>query len=257
MSSEEEISKRYKTIVMSDIHLGSKWSKTKEAASFIRRNSCETLILCGDIIDGWAIMRGRGIKWQKRHTNFIKALLDIAHDTRIVYIRGNHDDFLDRVIPINFLNMEIVNDIIYESNGKRYFVLHGDIFDSITTKMSWLSKIGDVGYHTLLNFNRLYNRYRVRRGLPYRSIARDIKSKVKASLSYIDNFEGQIADIARTKGCDGVICGHIHHPDIKEVHGVEYLNAGDWVESLSALLEDHSGRWSIYLEEKDRTTETL
>ncbi len=237
---------KYKTIVMSDVHLGSKWSKTKEATTFLRKNSCENLFLCGDIIDGWAIMRGRGMRWKKRHTNFIKALLDISHDTRIVYIRGNHDDFLDRVTPLNFLNMEIVKDFIYESFGKKYYILHGDIFDTVTTGMRWLAKVGDIGYAFLLRLNSYYNQRRLKKGLPYRSIAREIKAKVKASLAYIDDFEKHISEIAAIKDCDGVICGHIHHPDIKMINGVAYLNSGDWVESLSALVEDWDGNWSIY-----------
>ncbi len=253
---------KYKTIVMSDIHLGSKWSKSKEATTFIRKNSCELLILCGDIIDGWAIMRGKGIRWKKRHTNFVKALLDISHTTRIVYLRGNHDDFLDRVTPITFLNMEIVNDMVYESFGKRYYVLHGDIFDSVTTNMSWVAKLGDIGYHFLLRLNSFYNNRRVKRGLPYRSISREIKSKVKASLSYIDDFEKHISSVAEARNCDGVICGHIHHPEIKDIDGVAYLNSGDWVESLSALTEDWEGNWSIALHESQfnqdiRTTPAL
>ncbi len=244
---DQEIEKpKYKTIVMSDIHLGSKWSKSKEASSFLRKNSCETLLLCGDIIDGWAIMRGKGLKWKKRHTNFIKTLLDISHTTRIVYLRGNHDDFLDRVVPINFLNVEILPDMIYESFGRKYYVLHGDIFDSVTTNFSWVAKLGDIGYHLLLRINSYYNARRVRKGLPYRSISREIKSKVKASLSYIDEFEKHISSVAESRKCDGVICGHIHHPEIKEIDGVAYLNSGDWVESLSALTEDWQGNWSIF-----------
>ncbi len=247
---DQQIEKaKYKTIVMSDIHLGSKWSKSKEASSFLRKNSCETLLLCGDIIDGWAIMRGKGMKWKKRHTNFIKTLLDISHTTRIVYLRGNHDDFLDRVTPINFLNMEIVNDMVYESFGKKFYVLHGDIFDTVTTKMSWLAKFGDISYHFLLRLNSFYNARRVKKGLPYRSISREIKSKVKASLSYIDEFEKHISSVAEARHCDGVICGHIHHPEIKMIDGVAYLNSGDWVESLSALIEDWEGNWSIYTHE--------
>ncbi len=247
-----ESPKKYKTIVISDVHLGSKWSKTKEATAFIRDNSCETLILCGDIIDGWAIMRGNKVKWRKRHTNFIKALLDISHTTRIIYIRGNHDDFLDRVVPMTFLNMEIVKDHIHESFGKRYFVLHGDLFDSVSSNMKWLAKLGDIGYSMLLMFNRYYNQRRIRKGLPYRSIAKIIKAKVKSSLSFIDKFESHITTLAKTKVCDGVICGHIHHAEIKEIDGVKYLNSGDWVESLSALTEDFEGNWSIYFEEVDR-----
>ncbi len=245
---------KYKTIVVSDVHLGSKWSKSREAAAFLRNNSCETLILCGDIIDGWAIMRGRKTRWKRDHTNFIKTLLDISLTTRIIYIRGNHDDFLDRVVPITFLNMEIVKDYIYTSRGKRYFVLHGDLFDSVSSRMKWLAKLGDMGYSLLLLINRYYNLRRVKKGLPYRSIARSIKAKVKSSLSYIDHFENHICMLAKTKRCDGVICGHIHHPEKRMINGIEYLNSGDWVESLSALTEDHYGNWSVYHEPVDHHT---
>ncbi|MFI3259699.1 MAG: UDP-2,3-diacylglucosamine diphosphatase [Rikenellaceae bacterium] len=241
----------FRTIVMSDVHLGSKWSKSREATAFIRNNSCETLILCGDIIDGWAIMRGRGEKWKRNHTSFIKALLDIAHTTRIIYVRGNHDDFLDRVTPINFLNMEIINDYIYTSGDKRYYVIHGDIFDSVTSRISWLAKLGDIGYSLLLTINRIYNKYRMFRGLPYYSIARAVKDKVKSSLSALDGFETQICELAKVKECDGVICGHIHRPDIKDVNGIKYLNSGDWMESLTALTEDYEGNWVLYREDVD------
>ena len=238
--------KHYRTIVLSDVHLGSKWSKTKEASRFLKKNSCETLILCGDIIDGWAILRGKKMKWKRSHTNFMKVLLDLSHNTRIIYVRGNHDDFLDRIIPINFLNISIVRDWVYTSGGKRYYVLHGDVFDRVTSSMSWLAKIGDVGYSMLLWLNKTYNRRRIRKGLPYYSIASNIKQKVKASVSYISNFERHVVDIARKKECDGVICGHIHKPEVTHIEGVAYLNAGDWIESLSALTEDFDGKWEIY-----------
>lgn len=245
------IQKHYRTIVLSDVHLGSKWSKTKEASRFLKKNSCETLILCGDIIDGWAILRGKKAKWKRRHTNFMKAILDISHDTRVVYVRGNHDDFLDRIIPVDFLNISLVRDFVYESGGRRYFVLHGDAFDSVTSRMSWLAKLGDVGYSFLLWFNSVYNRRRILKGLPYYSIARAIKKKVKASVSYISDFEEHVAEIARRKECNGVICGHIHHPEIRDIDGILYLNSGDWIESLSALTEDHDGNWRIYRAEEE------
>lgn len=241
---------RHKTIIVSDIHLGSKWSKTKEVTKFLKMNSCQTLILCGDIIDGWAIMRSKKTKWKRRHTNFMKVLLDISHDTKIIYIRGNHDDFLDRIMPINFLNISIVKDYVYTSGDKRFYVLHGDVFDKVTSSMSWLAKVGDVGYSLLLWINKVYNHRRIKRGLPYYSIAREIKNRVKASISYISDFEKHIVEIADTKGCSGVICGHIHHPDIKQLGHITYLNSGDWVESLSALIEDFDGNWSIYQVEK-------
>jgi UDP-2,3-diacylglucosamine pyrophosphatase LpxH len=240
------VQKDYRTIVLSDIHLGSKWSKTREATRFLRKNSCRTLILCGDIIDGWAILRGKKAKWKRRHTNFIKTVLELSLTTRIVYVRGNHDDFLDRLIPVDFPGISIVRDWIYTVGDKRYYVLHGDIFDRVTSSMRWLAKAGDVGYSMLLWINRVYNRRRIKKGLPYYSIAGEIKRKVKASVSYISDFEEHVVAIARRKECDGVICGHIHHPEIRTIAGIEYLNAGDWIESLSALTEDFDGRWSIH-----------
>lgn len=238
--------RQYRTIVLSDVHLGSKWSKTKEASRFLKKNSCETLILCGDIIDGWAILRGKKAKWKRSHTNFMKVLLDLSHHTRIIYVRGNHDDFLDRILPIDFLNISIVRDYLYTSAGKRYYVLHGDVFDRVTSSMSWLAKVGDVGYSMLLWINRTYNHRRIKRGLPYYSIAGEIKQAVKASVSYISEFERHVVEIARRKECDGVICGHIHKPQVSLIDGITYLNAGDWIESLSALTEDHDGNWEIY-----------
>lgn len=240
--------KEHKTIVLSDIHLGSKWSKSKEAARFLRQNSCETLILCGDIIDSWAILRGKKNKWKRRHTNFIKTILDLSHDTRIIYVRGNHDDFLDRLIPVNFMNISIVRDWVYTSHGRNYYVLHGDVFDRVTSSMRWLAKVGDVGYSMLLLANKIYNRRRIEKGLPYYSIAGEIKQKVKASVSYISDFEAHIVDVARARKCQGVICGHIHHPEIKQFDEITYLNSGDWIESLSALVEDYDGNWTIYRE---------
>lgn len=237
----------YRTIVLSDVHLGSKWSKTTEATHFLQSHRCNTLILAGDIIDGWSIMRGKR-KWQHRHTKFIKTLLDMQHDTRIVYLRGNHDDFLDRVIPFYFGNIEICRNLVYTSaKGKQYYVLHGDVFDKITSRFSWLAKAGDVGYSLLLWISKMYNHKRIRRGLPYYSLAKEIKQKIKASVSYISDYEGHITDIAHHKKCQGVICGHIHHPEIKTIGEVQYLNSGDWIESLSALVETTDGEWKIIM----------
>ena len=239
--------KHHKTIVLSDIHLGSKWSKAKEATKYLKENTCDTLILCGDIIDGWQLMRGKKAKWKKRHSNFIKLLLDIQHDTKIIYLRGNHDDFLERILPIQFQNIKIVKDYIYTSNGKRFYVIHGDVFDLVTSRYSWLSKIGDVGYTLLMWANKYYNNRRLKKGLPYYSLSREIKKKVKASVSYISDYEKHIVEIARIKKCDGVICGHIHHPEKAYYDDILYLNSGDWVESLSALTEDYDGNWEVVM----------
>lgn len=254
MSTTKEATPQHKAIVLSDIHLGSKWSKAREVTRFLKQNSCQTLILCGDIIDGWALMRGRKDKWKRSHTNFIRLLLDLSHDTQIIYVRGNHDDFLDRLIPLSLPNIMVVKDYIYTSGEKRYYVLHGDVFDKVTSSMSWLAKVGDVGYSLLLWYNKWYNHRRIKQGKPYYSIAREIKNKVKASVSHISNFEEHVVDVAQYKGCQGVICGHIHHPEIKQYGAIEYLNSGDWVESLSALIEDFDGQWSIFRAEQDHTT---
>ncbi len=247
MSNQEALrgDKEYKTIVISDIHLGAKWSSVNEATAFIKSHSCETLILCGDIIDGWAIMRSSKQRWTSQHSAFVKAILDIAHSTKIVYIKGNHDDFLERLIPIQFTNIEVVNDIIYESCGKRFLVLHGDLFDNVTASARWLSKLGDIGYTLLLTINKFYNFRREKLGLPYVSFASKVKQRVKKSVSQMSAFEENLAKLARSMKCTGIICGHIHHPEIKVIDGIDYLNAGDWIESLSALTESYSGEWSL------------
>ncbi|MFQ3576720.1 MAG: UDP-2,3-diacylglucosamine diphosphatase [Cytophagales bacterium] len=235
----------YKTIVISDVHLGTSGSKTKELVRFLKINSCDLLILNGDIIDGWQLKKS-GV-WKRRHTRFFQRILKMIeeHDTEVIYLRGNHDDFLDQVLPMKIGKLSIVRDFIYESNGKKYFVVHGDIFDSITTNMKWLSYLGDIGYTFLLWLNKQYNYYRTKKGLPYYSLSQQIKLKVKSAVNFISEYEDKLSLLAKEKNCDGVICGHIHHPEIKEMNGVQYLNSGDWVESLSALVEDYDGEWSL------------
>lgn len=239
--------KQHKTIVLSDIHLGTRWSKTKEVIRFLRKNSCETLILCGDIIDGWSLTRGKKDKWKRVHTNFLKLLLELEKTTKIVYLRGNHDDFLDSVIPVNFGNIEVVRDYIYTSFGVRYYVLHGDVFDKITTRMGWLARVGDICYSILLWWNKIYNTRRIRRGLPYYSLAQEVKNRIKLSVSYISDYQAHIVEVAKAKKCQGVICGHIHHPEKRYYDDILYLNAGDWIESLSALTQDHQGNWAVVI----------
>lgn len=243
----------HKTIVLSDLHLGSKWSKAAEVLDFLRKNSCDTLILCGDIIDGWSILRGNNIKWRRIHTNVMKYILFMSETTKIVYIRGNHDDFLDRIQPLSFANISIVKDYVYESFGKRYLVTHGDEFDDITTNWRWLSKLGDIGYTLLLNLNSFYNKRRSERNLTYRSISSIVKRKIKSSISYIGDYENHLAEVAGKRNCAGVICGHIHHPENKLIGDLLYINSGDWVESLSAATEEYDGTWKIIYYYSDET----
>ena len=167
------------------------------------------------------------------------------YKTKVIYTRGNHDDFLDQVLPLKIGSLSIVRDYIYESLDKKYYVVHGDVFDSVTTQMKWIAKLGDIGYTFLLWLNKMYNNYRVVRGLPYYSLSQKVKMKVKSAVSYISDYEEKLSELAKAKGCHGVICGHIHHPEIRMIEGIEYLNSGDWVESFSALVEDWDGTWSI------------
>lgn len=235
----------YKTVIVSDIHLGIKNSKAKEVVKFLKHHPCEKLILNGDIIDGWQLKKSG--KWKKKHTRFFKLIMKIVskETCKVIYLRGNHDDFLDEVLPFEIGNFSIVRDHIHESNGKKYYILHGDIFDSITTNLKWLARLGDVGYTFLLWINRHYNDYRTRRGLPYYSLSQRIKLAVKSAVSFIDDFEKELCVVAKSKKCDGVITGHIHKPDNKIIDGVHYLNSGDWVETLSALVETKEGEWKV------------
>jgi len=231
--------------VVSDVHLGSDGSKAKELSRFLKQNTCDLLILNGDIIDGWQLRR-RGV-WKRKHTRFFQRVLKMIdeYNTRVIYTRGNHDDFLDQVLPMHIGNLSIVRDYVYESFDKKYYVVHGDVFDNITTQLKWVAKLGDVGYTFLLWLNKQYNSYREARGLPYYSLSQKVKAKVKSAVSYISDFEEKLAELAQSKGCQGVICGHIHHPEIRTINGMEYLNSGDWVESFSALVEDWDGTWSV------------
>ncbi|MDR2805660.1 MAG: UDP-2,3-diacylglucosamine diphosphatase [Dysgonamonadaceae bacterium] len=247
----------YPTVILSDIHLGTSFSKTTEVAEFLQSIDCDRLILNGDIIDGWHLQRKSHKVWKKKHILFFRVILKMMENfgTEVIYVRGNHDDFLDSLTPICFYNLKIVKDYILERNGKRYYVTHGDIFDPITSTMKWLSKFGDVGYTLLLHINKYYNHYRAFRGKPYYSFAQDVKQKFKSAVSYIADFEASLAELAKVKHCDGIICGHIHHPENKYYSDIHYLNSGDWIDSLSALAEDEQGNWKILFYDKQRMTD--
>lgn len=235
----------YKTIVISDIHLGIKSSKAKEVIKFLKHHTCETLILNGDIIDGWQLRKSG--KWKRKHTRFFKLILNYVSKKKcqVIYLRGNHDDFLDEILPFQLGNFSIKKWHVHESFGKRYFVVHGDLFDSVTNNLKWIAKLGDVGYTFLLWLNRHYNDYREKRGLPYYSLSQVVKNKVKSAVSFVTDFENELAKVAESRDCDGIICGHIHQPANRMIGNVHYLNSGDWVETLSALVEDDKGEWKI------------
>ena len=236
----------FRTIIISDIHLGAGGSKAEEVTNFLKSYSCKKLILNGDIIDAWQLKK-YGV-WKRKHTMFFKRVLRMIEEnkTKVIYIRGNHDDFLDQIVPLRLgKNFQIRKDYILNSGDLRFYVTHGDIFDSITSHFKWLAYLGDMGYTFLLWLNKFYNKYREWRGLPYFSLSQKIKQSVKMAVNYMTDFEEKLTELARSKSCDGVICGHIHHPAIREIDGIKYMNSGDWVETLSALVEDFEGNWSL------------
>jgi UDP-2,3-diacylglucosamine pyrophosphatase LpxH len=238
--------KQYRTIIMSDVHLGTSGSKARQATAFIKEYSCEQLILNGDIIDGWQLKKYGS--WKKKYTAFLRAILKTIEksDTKVYYLRGNHDDFLDQILPFSIgPNFRIMRDMILESGNKKYFITHGDLFDLVIGRMKWLAYIGDVGYTFLLWINKKYNHYRRAKGLPYYSLSKKVKNSIKLAVNYVSDFEEKLAELAISQNCDGIICGHIHQPAIKYINGIEYMNSGDWVENMSALVEDHEGNWEI------------
>ena len=236
---------RVRTVIISDVHLGTAESKAAEVNHFLRTVRCEKLILNGDIIDGWQLQRGG--RWQKTHTRFLRIILKKLEkrDTRVVYVRGNHDDILAQFLPLDFEHLTIVEDHIHEGPGGRYLVLHGDVFDSVTQKFVWLAHLGDWGYRALLKINRAYNAWRAWRGLEYWSLSKAIKARVKSAVSHVSHFEEHIAELARARGCSGVMCGHIHTAADKKLGEIHYLNSGDWVESLTAVVAHLDGRYEL------------
>jgi len=234
-----------RTVILSDVHLGTAECKVVEVNHFLRHVRCEKLILNGDIIDGWQLTRGG--HWTKAHTRFIRLVLKKLEkrDTEVVYLRGNHDDILSRFLPLDFENLRIVEEHVHESPRGRYLVLHGDVFDTVTKNFVWLAHLGDWGYRLLLKINRFYNAWRAWRGQEYWSLSKAIKARVKEAVNHVSNFEDHIAQLARERGCTGVMCGHIHTPADKFLGDVHYLNSGDWVESLTAVLEHHDGRFEL------------
>lgn len=235
----------FRTVILSDLHLGTIDSKVEEVNHFLRHIHCAKLILNGDIIDGWQLRRGG--RWTKAHTRFVRIVLKKLEkrDTQVVYLRGNHDDVLASFLPLEFEGLLVAEEYVHEAAGGRYLVLHGDIFDTVTKNFVFLAHLGDWGYGLLLALNRFYNRWRAWRGLEYWSLSKAIKARVKEAVNHISKFEQHIAQLAREKGCQGVMCGHIHTAADKRIGDIHYLNSGDWVESLTAIVEHWDGRFEL------------
>ena len=248
--------KTYRSIFVSDVHLGTKDCKAGQLNNFLKHNSCDTLYLVGDIIDAWKIQQNKW-RWKQSHTNVVRRVLGHAkRGTRVVFIAGNHDEFLRPMIPYGFSFglVEIHNQIEHTgADGKHYLVVHGDLFDGITRLAPWIAFLGDKAYDFVLGLNNKFNWIRRRMGFGYFSLSKFLKHKVKKAVDFIFKFEENLANYCKKRGFDGVICGHIHHAEIKEINGVTYMNDGDWVESCTALVEHHDGRWEIitWIKESD------
>jgi UDP-2,3-diacylglucosamine pyrophosphatase LpxH len=239
---------QYKSIFISDVHLGTRDCKALELHNFLKHNKCETLYLVGDIIDGWRIQQNKWM-WNQTHSNVVQKILKLSkRKTKVIYVAGNHDEFLRPLMPygIGFGDIEIVNQIEHVGiDGKRYLVIHGDIFDGISTIAPWLGFIGDKGYDLILNLNNKFNWIRRKMGFGYWSLSAYIKHKVKSAVDFIFDFEKNLIVYCKKRGFDGIICGHIHHSEIKEIDDIMYMNDGDWVESMTALVENYDGTWEI------------
>lgn len=242
---DEESVRRHRSIWISDVHLGTRGSKAELLCEFLKHNDCETLYLVGDIIDGWSMRKG--VYWPQTHTNVLRRVLTRSkRGTRVVYVTGNHDEFLRRYSGTSFGNIHLVDEAVHTTaDGRRLWVVHGDAFDSIVCNQRWLALLGDWAYENLLRLNLVLNAIRRFFGLDYWSLSAYLKYKVKRAVNFISDFEQVLARECERRGLEGVVCGHIHHPEVSMIAGIQYANSGDWVESCSALVEDQQGRLEI------------
>ncbi|NLI96331.1 MAG: UDP-2,3-diacylglucosamine diphosphatase [Synergistaceae bacterium] len=230
-----------RTAFLSDLHLGSRWCRAAELSAFLDFLECETLYLVGDIVDGWSLKRR--FRWPSTHTVVLGKILDLARRSRVVYVTGNHDAFMDEFAGKKIGNIEIRLSAIHETRrGTRFAVFHGDEMDEVTSTRPWLARIGDVAYSAALWANCGVNSLRKAFGLDYRSFSQGLKQRVKEAVNYVSGFEKKLAEEARRLETDGVVCGHIHKAAWQAFgETVLYGNCGDWVESCSALVERHDG----------------
>jgi UDP-2,3-diacylglucosamine pyrophosphatase LpxH len=236
---------KVRTAWISDLHLGTPGCRADALLDFLRQVECERLYLVGDIIDGWQLRRSW--YWPQAHNDVVQKLLRKARKgTRVIYVPGNHDEFARRYAHLHFGGVEVVEDFVHvTADGRRLWVTHGDLFDGVVQCAKWLAHLGDALYTVALQLNRHLNSMRARLGLPYWSLSKYLKLKVKRAVSYVSDFETAVAREARRRGVDGVVCGHIHHAEMRRIDGVLYCNDGDWVESLTALVEHADGRLAL------------
>ena len=236
---------RFRSIWISDLHLGSAACHAQLLLDFLRHTESEHLYLVGDVIDGWQLRR-RWF-WPQAHNDVVQKVMRKARKgTHVVYVPGNHDEFARHFGELSFGGIEVRDEIVHvTADGRRLLVLHGDLFDAVVQCARWLAFLGDRLYLLTLHLNRWFNAVRARLGFPYWSLSQFLKHKVKNAVSYIADFEHALAHEAKRRGMDGIVCGHIHKAEIKMIGDILYCNDGDWVESLTALVESHDGTLSI------------
>jgi UDP-2,3-diacylglucosamine pyrophosphatase LpxH len=235
----------YRTVWISDVHLGTRGCKAEFLQDFLKHVECERLYLVGDIVDFWKLKSGW--YWPPAHNEVVRLVLEKAkRGTRVIYVPGNHDELLRNYKDSLFAGIEIQEKAVHETiDGRRFLVLHGDEFDGVVCTSKWLAVLGSGAYDLLLALNRWFNFFRRRFGFPYWSLSAYVKHKVKNAVNFICDFEKALAHEALRRGVDGVVCGHIHHAAIREMQGLIYCNCGDWVESCTALVESRAGDLAI------------
>jgi UDP-2,3-diacylglucosamine pyrophosphatase LpxH len=242
---DDERRMRFRSIWISDIHLGTTGCQAELLLEFLKHTESDELYLVGDIIDGWQLKRRW--YWHQHHNDVVQKVLRKARKgTKVVYVAGNHDEFARHFLGLAFGDITIVDEAVHTTKqGKKLLVIHGDQFDAVVQYAKWLAYLGDCLYSVALEANRIFNRVRRMLKMPYWSLSQYLKHRVKNAVSYINAFEEAVAHEAKRRGMDGVVCGHIHRPEIRDIDGVTYYNDGDWVESLSALVETEEGEMKL------------
>jgi UDP-2,3-diacylglucosamine pyrophosphatase LpxH len=243
--ANEPAQRRFRTLFISDVHLGSKAAKTDYLLDFLRFHDADTIILVGDIVDGWRLKRSW--YWPQPCNDVVQKILRKARKgTRIIYIPGNHDEFLRAFPGVHFGGIEVAARHVHESaDGLRYLVLHGDEFDVVVRNARLLAYLGDWAYDVAIVINIGLAAVRRRLGMPYWSFSAWAKQQVKHAVNFIGEFQSVVAAEARKADAQGVVCGHIHHAVITDIDGIRYMNSGDWVESCTAIAEHEDGRMEL------------
>ena len=247
----------YRSIFISDIHLGTRGCQANKLAAFLKAHTCDDLYLVGDVIDGWRLRSG--FYWPQEHSNVLRRFLTASkRGTRVTYVTGNHDEFLRKYSDLEVGNIRFVDEAVHETaDGRRLLVIHGDQYDVITRYHRWLAFLGDIGYNLLLAANRYVDLVRRKLGYGYWSLSAYLKHRVKKAVNFIGEFETAIARQCELSGYQGVVCGHIHHAEITDIGSIRYMNCGDWVESCTALVEDENGQFKILRWVEELSSEDL